>query len=228
MDGPRPQAQAGSRGALPLSPHPQGIDLLCPADLEEVCRIHCALLPEGFLAQLGPAVLYEIYAGALTAPGVIGLVARHERTRGFLLATVDTRVLFRHVLLRRALPLGARLLGTICRHPGLLGRSLESARYPATLGGARDDPAYGAELIAIGVRPECRSLGYATAMVEALNREFRRRGVAAYTVAAYSSNEPAQTFYRKLGFEVLHEFRMYGAAWTRYRLRLGDDPPPSA
>lgn len=192
------------------------------SDVEEVARVHCAVLPDGFLVRLGPAVLSQIYAGALTSPGVVGLVARHgEEVGGFLLATPDTRAFFRHVLLRRALPLGIRLLAAACRNAALVGRMLESARYPATLGGAGHTSSSRAELIAIGVRPESRSLGYARAMIDVLNREFGRMGVARYTVTAYSSNEPAQRFYQAQGFQRLCEFRMYGAMWTRFELQLG-------
>jgi ribosomal protein S18 acetylase RimI-like enzyme len=69
--------------------------------------------------------------------------------------------------------------------------------------------------VAIGVRAEYRSNGYATAMFQGLNAAFLRRGVSRYTVSVYASNA-ANAFYRKLGFEVLHEFQMYGVTWTRY------------
>src|SRR5262249_6477107 len=75
-----------------------------PADLAEVARLHCDVLPDGFLAQLGPRVLYQVYAGAASAPGTVWLVRRHgSDIAGFLLATTDTRALLRHILLRRGL-----------------------------------------------------------------------------------------------------------------------------
>ena len=90
---------------------PGGLDGLRPDDLEEIARLHCAVLPDGFLAELGPRGLYHIYAGAATAPGSIWLVKRREREiAGFLLATVDTRALFRHIVVRRALCLVPALL----------------------------------------------------------------------------------------------------------------------
>jgi ribosomal protein S18 acetylase RimI-like enzyme len=197
-----------------------------PANLEEICQIHRAALPDGFLARLGPAVLYEIYAGAASSPSVIWLVRRYGAgIAGFLLATVDMRALFRHILLRRGPRLVPHLARAASRDPRLVGRMLESLRYPWTRGGGHASPSGDAELVAIGVRPEYRSNGYATAMIRGLNAAFLRRRVSSYTVSVYASNAGANAFCRKLGFEVLHDFEMYGVAWTRYRLDLGRDLP---
>ncbi len=224
----------GDTGRAPLGPSSAfaaGVSLPAtrrptPAHLEEVCRIHCEVMPDGFLARLGPAVLYEIYAGAASSPSVIWLVRRYGAgIAGFLLATVDIRALFRHVLLRRGPRLVPHLARAASRDPRLVGRMLESLRYPGTRGGQPAGPSGGAELVAIGVRAEYRSNGYATAMIQGLNAAFLRRGVSRYTVPVYASNAGANAFYRKLGFEVLHEFRMYGVAWTRYQLDLGRDLP---
>jgi ribosomal protein S18 acetylase RimI-like enzyme len=191
------------------------------AHLQEVSRIHCEVLPDGFLARLGPAVLYEIYAGAASSPNAIWLVRRYSAgIAGFLLATVDMGALFRHILLRRGPRLVPLLLRAASRESRLIARMLESLRYPRTRAGEPGGRPGGAELVAIGVRPEYRSNGYATAMILGLNAAFPGRGVSYYTVSVYASNAVANAFYRKLGFEVGHEFRMYGAAWISYRLDL--------
>jgi GNAT superfamily N-acetyltransferase len=198
-----------------------GSDSLRPGDLEEIARIHCAVLPDGFLAALGPRALYHIYAGAATAPGAIWFVRRRApMIAGFLLATVDTRGLFRHIIVRRAIPLLPELFRAARRQPGLMTRMIESLRYPATLDAPRD-PGGHAELVALGVRPEDRANGHATEMVQALDATLARRGVRRYTVATYSANQSANAFYRRHGFEASGEFRLYDTWWTRYERRLG-------
>ncbi len=196
---------------------------ILPADIQKISRIHCAVLPEGFLAQLGPSVLASIYAAALRAPGAIGLAVRNgPEIGGFLLATTDTRGLFRHVLLRRAFPLVSSLVAVIRRNPKVLRQILESLRYPSRrkvgLGEGPDD----AELISIGVLPEHQSKGYAREMILALNKEFSKKGAGSYVVSVYSSNEKAKALYRRMGFEFVREFQMYGKAWTLYRLLLSE------
>jgi len=219
------EGETTERVAVHLSSGPSAdpltVDRVTPADVDAISRLHCTVLPDGFLVRLGPAVLSEIYAGALTAPGVIGLVTRDGGSvAAFLLATADTRTLFRHVLRRRAPRLAVRLLGAALRDPRLVPRMLESLRYPATFGDTGPRRLPGAELIAIGVGPEHQAKGCARRLIRRLNAEFAALGVRRYTVAAYSSNEAAGAFYRKLGFERLHEFQMYGRAWSRYELRL--------
>ncbi len=192
------------------------------ADIGEVAQLHCTVMPDGFLARIGPGVLSEIYAGALTARQGVGLVTRNGREIiGFVLATTDTQRLFRHILWWRALPLGIRLLQIVGRNPPVLWRAVESLRYPATVG----PDAGRAELLAIGVRPAHRGNGCAASMIRCLNDRFAHLGVTHYTVAAYASNRDVGMFYQRLGFEVLHDFRMYGQPWLRYQLRLDGNLP---
>jgi ribosomal protein S18 acetylase RimI-like enzyme len=190
-------------------------------DAEHVARIHRAVLAEGFLARLSPRVLREIYAGAVTASGAIGLVARSGGDLGgFVLGTTDTRALFQHVLRRRGLVLGLVILGDVVRKPCLLRLVLESLRYPSRLHHASGGRV--PELVAIGVLPEHRTQRVGSALVRALDAEFGRRGVRAYEVSAYASNLAAGAFYRRLGFQPSREFVMYGRSWAVYRRDLGE------
>jgi ribosomal protein S18 acetylase RimI-like enzyme len=205
-----------------VRPEVPSVGALAPADAAEIARIHCAALPDGFLARLGPEVLRRIYVGVLVAPGTVGLAVRQDgRIAAFLVATADTHALFRHLLRHQTLSLAVPLLAAVCRRPRLAGEILQTLRYPATLREKQWPPSAAAELMALAVRAECRSGGCARALVDALNGTFQHMGVGAYTVGVYSSNGPANAAYRRLGFEPWHRFEMLGAPWTRYGLRLG-------
>jgi ribosomal protein S18 acetylase RimI-like enzyme len=182
------------------------------------------VLPEGFLSQLGLDVLIQIYRGAASAPGTPTLVARaSERIGGFVLGTRDTRTLFRHVLWRRAHCLVPLLTGAVMRRPRILGRVLESLRYPARLEpvASRAD----GELVSLGVAPELRGSGCGLALVEALNAAFRRLGVRAYTVSLYEDNDGARAFYERCGFEPVAKLTIFDRPWAVYRLDLGRAEP---
>jgi len=202
-----------------------GLPLIGPVDRKnaaEVTSIHQAALPEGFLVHLGPAVLRHVYAVAFEAPGAIGLVVREgTEVAGFLLAAADRRALFRHVLWRRGIRFGLAALIALAREPAVLGRLLETLRYPgASQSSASSRPPREAELIAIAIRPDCRGRGYGTALIDALDRELVRRGVSAYAASVYADDTAARIFYEKLGFELAGEFQMYSRAWASYRRRL--------
>lgn len=191
--------------------------------MSEVARIHQAVLPEAFLAQLGVAVLTQIHAGVLSAPGTIALGARTEgKIAGFVLGTRSTRAMFRHVLRRRAARLAPLLLReTMCR-PSILPRILESLRYPARL-----QPESGrgeGELVALGVLPQLQGQGCGAALVRALGMEFIRQGVRSCKVAVYAANHAGNRFYQRCGFAPEGTFTMYGRPWAVYRLDLSKGP----
>ena len=190
------------------------------SDARSIARVHRTAL-QGFLPSLGEAVLAHVYLATCTAPRTVGLVVESGgEVVGFVLATCHTRRLFRHVLFRRGLGLGLAVFRALLRKPGILGKVLETFRYPsrsATPSGRLPDEA---ELVAIGVLPRHRGRGMATAMVRELGRELSRLGVRTYGVATYASNAEAGHLYRSLGFELVDEFAMYDRTWTRYRIDL--------
>src|SRR5437867_5147277 len=171
------------------------------SDARQVARVHRTVLADGFLPSLGEGVLAHVYAASATAPLTVALVVESgEEVVGFVLATRDTRRLFRHVLVRRGIGLGIAVFRALLRKPGLVHKVFETFRYPArsaTPSGRRPDEA---ELVAIGVLSRHRGLGWARAMVQELSREFWRLGVRAYGVATYASNAEACGLYESLGF----------------------------
>jgi ribosomal protein S18 acetylase RimI-like enzyme len=192
-----------------------------PSDAGPVARVHRSALV-GFLPTLGDGVLTRVYAGACTAPRTVGLVVEAGGgVVGFALAACDTRQLFRHVLVRRGLGLGLAVLVALLRRPGILRHVLETPRYPSRSAARSDGPSREAELVAIGVLPAYRGQGCATAMMRRAVRELARLGMRSCGVATYASNEEAAQLYRRLGFELVDEFTMYGRTWMRYRIAFG-------
>jgi ribosomal protein S18 acetylase RimI-like enzyme len=167
-------------------------------------------------------VLVHVYAGALGGPDVIAMVAEVNRElAGFLLATLDTRALFRRIVVRRGARLAGVMLRRALRRPAAIGRILETACYPSRASGDRlSDGEPSAELISIGLAPRYRERGTGRALIAALNQELTRRGVGAYTVSAYADNAQANALYERLGFELTHHFEMYGRRWKAYRFEL--------
>lgn len=207
------------------------IDAIELREVPVVVRIHRTVLPDSFLSQLGPRVLAQIYAGAVSAPGTTALALRTGgHICGFVLGTPDMRALFRHVLRRRAAWLVPLLLREVVRRPAILGRVLESPRYPSRVEASAEGS--DGELVALGVLPELRGSGCGAALVRALEAAFVRQGVRAYRVSSYDDNEAARSFYEQCGFKRVRTFSMYGRAWATFRIELtgGDEPgaQPSA
>lgn len=66
-----------------------------------------------------------------------------------------------------------------------------------------------AQLLTIGVLPECRRTGVGTSLLEHLLAEARREGAARMFLEVRAMNEPAQAFYRRHGFAVIGHRRGY-------------------
>lgn len=193
------------------------IRAMLPGDIEQVVSLHVAVLPEGFLPRLGPAVLVQTYAAALDAPETVALVAQSGgEIAGFLLATADTRALFRRALVRRGGRLLLAVVRALVRQPTALWCVLETLRYPARRR-AGASGGHDAELISLGVSQRYRSAGYGAALIRALDAEFLSRGIKSYMVSAYADNEHGNAFYGRLGFEFTDGFNLYGRLWTLYR-----------
>ena len=60
-----------------------------------------------------------------------------------------------------------------------------------------------AEIITIGVNPEKRRLGIASAMIGIIEKAIKSQGVKKIFLEAASTNTPAQKLYENLGFKVV-------------------------
>ncbi|MBQ5748758.1 MAG: ribosomal protein S18-alanine N-acetyltransferase [Oscillospiraceae bacterium] len=66
-----------------------------------------------------------------------------------------------------------------------------------------------ADMMNIAVCPEARRQGIALALVEALERALRHKGVIALTLEVRASNLPAKTLYEKIGFSEVGRRKNY-------------------
>jgi RimJ/RimL family protein N-acetyltransferase len=73
-----------------------------------------------------------------------------------------------------------------------------------------------------------RGGGYEQSSSLLRHQKFAQLGATRYTVAVYSSNAPAQAFYRRFGFRPVGEFSLYDRAWTRLELDLSNSDLPVA
>jgi ribosomal protein S18 acetylase RimI-like enzyme len=129
---------------------------------------------------------------------------------GFVVATYDSRSLFRQLIFRRFPQLAARVALALVRQPTLVRSTLETFLYPSKEG--PDTPA--AELLVIAVDKAHRSQGIGAALVRRLDEDMRARNIDRYKVTVLAENVAASRFYDRLGFAVTHGFNMYGKRWS--------------
>ena len=180
---------------------------------EEVAALHKESLAEDFLPRLGQSFLEALYRGMIELELAWGWVALEEgRITGFVVATADSRHFFGQLIKRRALSLSWAVARALLRHPRLIVPTLETFLYPSREG---KDLAP-AELIVIAVRGGQRGVGIGAALVRRLDDSMAERGLSSYKVTVRDSNEGANRFYRRLGFELTKSFPMYRRQWNVY------------
>jgi ribosomal protein S18 acetylase RimI-like enzyme len=182
-----------------------------------VADIHARALAGDFLPSLGVGFLTELYRGILGLGLGFGFATLVDnRVAGFVLASEDTSALFRTVLRRRAIPLGLRLAPALLRRPSLVRNIIETFTYPQH----ESAVPVSAELVVIAVDTAQRGAGIGAALCSALDADFRRRGITRYKVTVNQSNDGANRFYKRQGFELAHAFTLYGRAWNLYTRTL--------
>ena len=190
--------------------------MIIPMQREHAARtaeLHCAALAGDFLPSLGKSFLTVFYQGVFDLGVGFGFVVIEEgQPVGFVLGSADTGLLFKRVMMSRAVSLGLRAIPALLRKPMLIANVLETFLYPSK----EDAVPVKAELVVIGFESAFRGKGLGKQLVKALNDAFRTQGIQSYKVTVLQSNQGANKFYRTLGFQPVLEFELYRKKWNLY------------
>lgn len=175
--------------------------------------LHARALADSLLPSLGVPFLESFYRHALRAGPVAGFVwSESGNPIGLVLGSTDSALLIRHVLRSGAGELAWKAAPAVLRRPRVFGDMLETLRYPDLE--KVDDVR--AELMVIAVEPSHHQRGIGRGLSQALHAEFVRQGVTRHKVTVHRSNVPANTFYARLGYQQVGEFRLHGRDWNLY------------
>lgn len=174
-----------------------------PEDVDIVAALHVSELPGSFLAQLGTRFLQLLYRRLMLSPAAVLLVAsEQERVIGFVAGTEDTSSFYKEFLRRDGLRAAVTAAPRAVRHGRRIAETLGYSRRMASSGPTATgvDALPPAELLSLAVARVARRRGVGTALVQELQAELERRGVAALRVVVAADNAPAIQAYRTCGF----------------------------
>lgn len=183
--------------------------------------LHTAAFPGFFLTSLGRRFLRLLYAGFMSEPQAICLVAEDAgETLGFAAGTMHPAGFFRALLQRRALTFALAAVPGLLRSPLFVARKCLGALYyrGETPGGLPE----AALLSSLAVSPAAQGRGVGQALVTAFAEEARRRGgMAVYLTTDENDNERTNRFYARCGFVLLDTFTRPGhRTMNRWVLKL--------
>lgn len=166
--------------------------------LDEIVSIHLAAFSGFFLTFMGRGFLRQMYGAYCGHPDSALLAAvRGGRAVGFLAYSEDLSGLYRFMLKRGLIPFAWYSLGALLRRPGIFLRLVRALLKP---GEARREEPYAA-LTSIGVKPEMKSTGIGSQLLDELKArvDFSRCAYIALETDA-ENNSAANSFYQKNGF----------------------------
>jgi len=182
------------------------------ADLPAIVSIHREAFDNFFLTRLGRAFLHRYYQLVLSYSQGIFLVSEgRSGLEGFASGFLHPEkfyVLMSHNKWFFALP----ILSAVVRHPSLVAqivRSVQRVEKEASHQAARS-----CELSSIAVMPQMGGRGVGRALVNAFLKQAWLLGAQhVHLDTEAGENEPANTFYRKAGFQHSRRFQKYEGRW---------------
>ena len=178
-----------------------------------VANLHLNYLRTSFQGRAGRELLVAYYRAVVEGLGACGFVAEdsNQTVAGFVCG-VWAPGLVRRTMLRRQWP---RLLfwGAVqaALHPTMVGNRLRGSE-------TMTDPDSGYELRPIVVAPDARGSGLAAELVARLVLDARSRGYDYLHLFTEADNDPANTFYRRIGFREVEIVKRSDLVYIRYQL----------
>jgi ribosomal protein S18 acetylase RimI-like enzyme len=184
-----------------------GVRSATALDLPGIVEIHLRAFPDSFLTCLGRAFLSAYYRRVLDFEGGILLV--HESAGGmdgFVCGFVGPAEFYGRMKQPRW-TLAKALVSAILRRPSLAPRVVYNIRRVASDNARLHD---GCELSSIAVDPRFWSKGIGQCLVEEfLDQAWAKDAALVYLTTDAVSNETANRFYQRLGFQLRTSFEQY-------------------
>jgi ribosomal protein S18 acetylase RimI-like enzyme len=166
------------------------------AYFSQMAEIHCAEIDTGFLTQLGPRFLRNLYREiARSRDAFLFSAVQGRQVVGFIVGSTDTRRVYRQYLLRRGLLDAWRVLPKLATRERITS-VIETLRYPSR---HQSVSLPGAEILNFCVRAAAQRMGIGKRLFRCLTEEFERRGVSQIRIVTGAQQVKAQRFYESLG-----------------------------
>lgn len=197
-----------------------------PHDYRDIARLHAEEIREGFLTSLGRPVLEKLYRAIHRSPHAFILVARENGvTVGFLCASLDTRQVYRRVMLTAWPHLLPALLRRVLSWD-TVRRCWETVRYPNRPPPVADLPA--AEILNFCVTSQRQSTGVGRALFAAMEQVYRTRGIARIRIVTGARQLAAIRFYERIGARCVAKIEVHAAVESRLFVHTIRDCQPTA
>ena len=187
--------------------------------LKDIVNIHLETFEGFFLTFMGRGFLKQMYASYTEHAESDIFVALDEGcVIGFLAYSCNMSELYKYMIKHRLIQFAWYSLGAFLRKPKVFMRLVRAFLKPSE---SKRKEKY-VELASIGVRPDAKSKGVGSRLIESLKRAIDFNEYAYITLETdANNNEHANRFYKKNGFVIEREFETQnGRRMFEYRYLL--------
>ena len=187
--------------------------------IEDVVKIHMETFTGFFLTFMGKGFLKQMYSCYCMHDNSCLLVAEDEENKivGILGYSSDMSGLYKYMIKKRLVPFAWYSLGAFFRKPNVFMRLVRAFLKPSE--SVREEKYV--ELASIGVKPDYKSGGVGSMLIDALKERVDFSEFAYITLETDAvDNEAANKFYVKNGFSLEREYETReGRKMNEYRYR---------
>lgn len=184
--------------------------------INEVVKIHLSTFTGFSLTFMGRGFLYQLYCSYCVHDSSGLFVAfNDEELIGFLAYSKDLSSLYKSMIRTRLIFFAWYSIGAFFRKPKVFMKLIRAFLKPNE---AKRDVSY-VELASIGVKPEIKSNGVGTKLIDKFIRNVDFRDYSYITLETDAlNNENVNSFYQKNGFKLERTFETYeGRKMNEYR-----------
>lgn len=184
--------------------------------INEVVKIHLSTFTGFSLTFMGRGFLYQLYCSYCVHDSSGLFVAfNDEELIGFLAYSKDLSSLYNFMIRTRLIFFAWYSIGAFFRKPKVFMKLIRAFLKPNE---AKRDVSY-VELASIGVKPEIKSNGVGTKLIDKFIRNVDFRDYSYITLETDAlNNENVNSFYQKNGFKLERTFETYeGRKMNEYR-----------
>lgn len=178
------------------------------SDVKEVSLIHKAAFKNFFLTTLGIRFLETYYKACLSNNQTIAYCAldRDGKIVGFATGTSQAKGYHKSIFLKHWFVFFSSLAISIFKNPKILIRLAKNLEKNER----EDDNGNYAELLSIGVDPNCKGGGIGKILLNKFCQEVKnKQGCKIVLTTDKFNNDAVLGFYKKAGFDIFYEFKTY-------------------
>ena len=187
-------------------------------DAKVVAQIHVRSILTGFISKLNPVFVEFLYREIAKSKYAFCYVCEDEsKVIGFICGGLDTKKLFRELILKKGVFLVIPLLRYIMDF-GMPRKIVDNIFYPMKF----KDKFPKAEILSVAVSGEAKGTGVGKIIMERAIQEFGRRGITSVKALTDCKNVASNKYYIKSGFDLVSKVKRHDHYLNVYVLEINN------